>query len=149
MDGKEEKGWGKKGTRLPGKLHSTAPPGNNTTSHICAMIHSAHRGEQRGGWESNDTGTIAEEWMNEWRNEWMKRIQFWVTVGWRGAQRHVDACQWRMLWLWNARDLFLFYSWFRSLFRSLSALCVSHPPFPVCRHRAELVSGWSEWSCIV
>lgn len=104
-------------------MHSTAPPGNNTTSHICAMIHS---GEKRGGWESNDTGTIAEEWMNEGMNE---RNIFYS--GWQlGKKGHKYAYMRVSEWCYDYEMLGTFYPRFRSLFRSFCSLCPI-PPLPL------------------
>lgn len=109
---------GERGTELPGKLHSTAPPGNNTTSRICAMIHSAHRGEKRGGGGSQMT--LAQSPRNEW-----KRGRMNETYSIRGdtcIERGTKTC--RSASVTGDYEILgtLFQTRFRSLFRS-------HPPF--------------------
>lgn len=124
----------RKETELPGKANSTAPPGNNTTSDICAMIYSAHRGEKKGGGGSQMTLAQLP------KKERKKDIQFWAPASKKRTHGLADACQLSGTWL-RGPGAPGAHTPRLSHYSGHSVSSVSHSPLSGSRYRVEQIIG--------
>lgn len=108
---------------------------------------SAPRGAERGvgvKWHWHNCRGM-NEWMKERMNEMYSILgDSWLERGTK-ARRCVSV---KDVMIMKCSGPFLIPGFVHYSGPSLRSLCPI-PLFPVCRHRAELVSGWSVWSCII
>lgn len=124
MEGKERR---RKKTPKELQGNSTAPPGNNTTSHICAMIHwggeKSREEEERVEWHWHNC-----RGMNEWNL---------FNCGWQLARKgHKD------FYMCPSEDRFYSEIFRTVLFQVLFIFlvsCLSHPPSPPSPLTAQLI----------